>query len=148
MLLLKCNAGLDCRNISGWRPIDELIATGNEMLVREGFKHFKDQLSSNGQGALISQKLMEIPDCILDFEWEFRTWIPFVARHLPSDNCRLFKKGNLLRLDTSLLDFKNRDWVRGQLSIVVDAGKPFGSRICLLDHEHRSYQILDGTVRA
>nr|CDS26244.2 hypothetical transcript [Hymenolepis microstoma] len=104
MLLLKSNAGLEFRNISGWRPIDELIATGNETLV------------------------------------------PFVARHLPSDNCRLFKMGNLLRLDTSLLDFKNRDWVRGQLSIVVDANKPFESRICLIDHEHRSYQILDGTM--
>ncbi|VDK39464.1 unnamed protein product, partial [Taenia asiatica] len=51
-----------------------------------------------------------------------------------------------LGLDTTLLDFKNRDWVRGQLSIIVDANKPFESRICLIDYEHRSYQILDGTM--
>ncbi|VDD76050.1 unnamed protein product [Mesocestoides corti] len=51
-----------------------------------------------------------------------------------------------LRLDTTLLDFRNRDWVRGHLSIIVDASKPFESRICLIDHNHRSYQILDGTM--
>ncbi|VDL34094.1 unnamed protein product [Hymenolepis diminuta] len=146
MLLLESNARLEGRNISGWRPIDELVATGNELLAREGYKLFRDQLSKNGQSTLISQMLRDIPDCILDFGWEFRTWIPFVARHLPSDNCRLFKKDNLLRLDTTLLDFKDRDWVRGQLSIVVDANKPFESRICLIDHEHRSYQVLDGTM--
>ncbi|VDM17896.1 unnamed protein product [Hydatigera taeniaeformis] len=110
-LLLSKNCALDIRNSSGWRPIDEIVATGNEPLV------------------------------------------PFLSRHLPSDNCRLFKKGNLVsdvfafyRLDTTLLDFKNRDWVRGQLSIIVDGNKPFESRICLIDYDHRSYQILDGTM--
>ncbi|KAL5962934.1 Ankyrin repeat domain-containing protein 13C, partial [Taenia solium] len=145
-LLLAKKCALDIRNSSGWRPIDELVATGNELLVRQGYLLFREQLSNNGQSALISQKLLQIPDCILDFRWEFRTWVPFLARHLPSDNCKLFKKGNLIRLDTTLLDFKNRDWVRGQLSIIVDANKPFESRICLIDYEHRSYQILDGTM--
>lgn len=90
------------------------------MIVREGLQLFRKQLSLNGQSALISRKLRDIPDCVLDFRWEFRTWgmrlletfwlvnlsffsklltltVPFVARHLPSDNCRLFKKDNLLR---------------------------------------------------
>ncbi|KAL5103413.1 Ankyrin repeat domain-containing protein 13C-B [Taenia crassiceps] len=156
-LLLAKNCALDIRNSLGWRPIDELVATGNESLgnsrfnlvfvqVREGYILFREQLSNNGQSSIISQHLLEIPDCILDFRWEFRTWVPFLARHLPSDNCKLFKKGNLLRLDTTLLDFKNRDWVRGQLSIIVDGNKPFESRICLIDYDHRSYQILDGTM--
>ncbi|EUB60751.1 Ankyrin repeat domain-containing protein 13C-B [Echinococcus granulosus] len=114
--------------------------------VRQGYLLFREQLSNNGQSSLISQNLLKIPDCILDFRWEFRTWVPFLARHLPSDNCRLFKKDNLIRLDTTLLDFKNRSWVRGQLSIIVDGNKPFKSRTCLIDHEHRSYQILDGTM--
>ncbi|KAM7539376.1 hypothetical protein Aperf_G00000055219 [Anoplocephala perfoliata] len=146
MLLLNNNCTLEGRNAAGWRPIDELVSTGNEQLAREGYQLFRKQLSQNGQSALISRKLREIPDCILDFRWEFRTWVPFVARHLPSDSCRLYKKDNLVRLDTTLLDFKNRDWVRGQLSIVVDGNKPFESRICLLDHEHHSYQIFDGTM--
>lgn len=32
----------------------------------------------------------------LNFIW-CNILVPFLARHLPSDNCKLFKKGNLIR---------------------------------------------------
>ena len=41
----------------------------------------------------------------MDLKWDFTSWLPLVSRILPSDICKISKKGACIRLDTTLVDF-------------------------------------------
>lgn len=40
---------------------------------------------------------------------------------MPSDICKIYKRGNCLRVDSSLVDFSRSGWERGDLSLVFNA---------------------------
>ncbi|VDN12066.1 unnamed protein product [Dibothriocephalus latus] len=136
--------GLDTVETIGKSTPEQLDA--QDQYVTKAFVSYRDQILKEGTSEKISDKLMNISDCVLDFHWELKSWVPFLSRFLPSDVCKLWKKGNKVRMDTSLLDFNNRNWVRGKLSILLDGNKPFDQRICILDHEKRCYEIMDGIM--
>ncbi|BHF75982.1 Ankyrin repeat domain-containing protein 13C [Sparganum proliferum] len=114
--------------------------------IAQAFLSYRDHILKEGAAEKISDRLLKISDCALQFYWELKSWVPFLSHFLPSDDCKLWKKGNKVRLDTSLLDFSNRSWVRGRLSILLDGSKPFDERICILDHEKKCYEIMDGIM--
>lgn len=55
---------------------------------------------------------------------------------LPSDVCKIYKRGTSLRLDTTLVDFNDRTWERGDISFIF-ASDPDRSKdqLLILDHE-------------
>lgn len=64
----------------------------------------------------------------MELRWEFHSWIPLVSRVLPSDVCKIYKKGADLRVDTTLLDFNGMKWERGSTSFLFQ-GKGYRSRL-------------------
>ena len=84
-----------------------------------------------------------IPDFVMDLKWEFCSWVPLVKRFLPSDNCRLTKKGSSIRLDTTLVDFSDRSWQRGNITFLfVGAKKSSAKALSVLDNEMKVYQTV------
>uniref|UniRef100_A0A0X3NNA0 Ankyrin repeat domain-containing protein n=5 Tax=Schistocephalus solidus TaxID=70667 RepID=A0A0X3NNA0_SCHSO len=144
--LLALGCRVDIRNNEGWRAVDEMISLKNRTMVTQAFLSYRDHILKEGTADKISDKLLKMSDCALEFYWELKSWVPFISHFLPSDVCKLWKKGNKVRMDTSLLDFNNRSWVRGRLSILLDGSKPFDERICILDHEKQCYEIMDGIM--
>lgn len=66
--------------------------------------------------------------------------VPLVSRILPSDVCRLRKMGSNIRLDTTLVDFDDRRWVRGDLSIFFFGEKPTSHSLAIVDNNMGVFQ--------
>ena len=82
-----------------------------------------------------------IPDFQMELRWEFYSWVPLVKRFLPSDTCQLFKKGSSIRLDTTLVDFSDRSWQRGDITFLfVGAKKSSAKALTVLDNDLKVYQ--------
>src|SRR5690625_2556325 len=71
----------------------------------------------------------------MELRWEFYSWIPLVKRFLPSDTCRIAEGGSSIRLDTTLLDFSDRSWQRGNITCLFVGEKRPGSAT---GHHHPS----------
>lgn len=53
----------------------------------------------------------------------FFTTVPLVSRILPSDVCKIYKSGSSIRLDTTLVDFSDMRWERGDISFIFRGDK-------------------------
>ena len=49
--------------------------------------------------------------------------VPLVSRILPSDVCKIHKAGSSIRLDTTLVDFTEMRWERGDISFIFRGDK-------------------------
>ena len=55
--------------------------------------------------------------------------------------CKIYKRGASLRFDTTLIDFSERSWQRGDLSFVYDASAADADdRLFIVDNKQHVYQ--------
>ncbi len=77
-----------------------------------------------------------------DFEatvqWAIKSWVPFVSSLCPSDSYKIYKKGDQVRIDTTLVGFERLSWVRGDISLLVSLENE--PRVVFVDHERRVVQ--------
>lgn len=78
----------------------------------------------------------------MKIRWEFYSWIPILKRFLPSDICRIVKKGSNVRLDTTLLDFTDRRWQRGNITFLFIGSKKSNDSLIIMDNELKVYQYI------
>jgi predicted transposase YbfD/YdcC len=80
----------------------------------------------------ISPRLGGVPDFYCELFVEVSSWIPGVSRFLPTDTVKIWKKGQDIRFDITLVGFEGGTWKRGNLSFLfLGSEKKFYS----LDHE-------------
>lgn len=65
---------------------------------------------------------------------------------LPSDVCKIYKSGCSIRLDTTLLDFSDMRWERGDLSFIFRGDKAQWGTLTILDNEFKCYQLVKHNV--
>lgn len=100
------------------------------------------------------QMLSDLGDFYLELKWDFHSWsesllhifftfpffsVPLLSKMLPSDLCKIYKRGTCLRLDTTLVDFNDRTWERGDISFIYDSSAD--------DHSHNQLVILDNKAK-
>eukprot|EP00057_Strongylocentrotus_purpuratus_P016655 XP_011671129.1 PREDICTED: ankyrin repeat domain-containing protein 13C-B [Strongylocentrotus purpuratus] len=68
--------------------------------------------------------------------------VPLVSRILPSDTCRIYKKGAQIRVDTTLVDFSEMKWQKGDLTFLFDGTVTAEKSLVFLDNESKVYQRL------
>lgn len=66
--------------------------------------------------------------------------VPLVSRILPSDICKIHKSGCSIRLDTTLVDFSDMRWERGDISFIFRGDKSPKDSLTVLDNEYQCYQ--------
>ena len=63
--------------------------------------------------------LESLPDFKIDMHFRCQSsFIPFLNNLAPSDTYKIYKEGSKLRLDLSLVGFRNLKSVRGNLSVL------------------------------
>lgn len=76
----------------------------------------------------------------MELKWDFHSWVPLVSRILPSDLCKIHKKGSNIRLDTTLVDFSEMKWDRGNISFLFRGDETPKNALTVLDNEYKLYQ--------
>lgn len=84
--------------------------------------------------------LKQMGDFYMELKWDFHSWVPLISRILPSDVCKIHKSGCSIRLDTTLVDFSDMRWERGDISFIFRGENPPKDSLTALDNECRCYQ--------
>lgn len=63
-----------------------------------------------------------------------------MSRILPSDICKIHKCGSSIRLDTTLVDFSDMRWERGDISFIFRGDNNPRESLTVLDNEFNCYQ--------
>lgn len=66
--------------------------------------------------------------------------MPLVSRILPSDVCKIHKKGSSIRLDTTIVDFNDMRWDRGDVSFLFIGHVKPSEALTVLDNRACVYQ--------
>lgn len=72
----------------------------------------------------------------MEMKWEFTSWVPLVSKICPSDTYKVWKSGQNLRVDTTLLGFDHMTWQRGNRSFVF-RGQDTSAVVMEIDHDRR-----------
>ncbi|XP_071486603.1 ankyrin repeat domain-containing protein 13C-B-like [Diadema setosum] len=143
-LLLAHGAPVKSKNVHGWNPLAEAISYGDRqtisLLLRKLKQQSRDLLEERRPQLL--QLLQDLGDFYMEVHWDFQSWVPLVSRILPSDTCRIYKKGAQIRVDTTLVDFSEMKWQKGDLTFLFDGTVTPERSLVFLDNENKIYQRL------
>ncbi|CAG9327265.1 unnamed protein product [Blepharisma stoltei] len=135
-MLADSGADLHIKDANGWSCVDEAVSQKNRELLSVLFEYLykekKNKWERNKE--IASSALKELKDFYLEFRWQFKSnLIPLVGKIAPHDVCKLWKIGPYIRLDTTLVGWKNLRAKRRSISLI------FKDDIYLVNHSHRTY---------
>jgi hypothetical protein len=81
--------------------------------------------------------LENLPDFKIDMHFSCKSnFIPFLQNLAPSDTYKIYKHGSKLRLDMTLVGFRNFKSVRGNLSVIFKGrGQENEGELYVVDHD-------------
>ncbi|XP_076309203.1 ankyrin repeat domain-containing protein 13C-like isoform X3 [Tachypleus tridentatus] len=141
-LLLAHGAPVKVKNALGWSPLAEAISFGNRQTIASLLRKLKQQSreAMETRRPDLVRALNQMGDFFMELKWDFQSWVPLVSRLLPSDICRIHKKGSSIRLDTTLVDFNDMRWERGDVSFIFNGNAKPSQSLTVLDNEQNVYQ--------
>ncbi|XP_014679124.1 PREDICTED: ankyrin repeat domain-containing protein 13C-like [Priapulus caudatus] len=141
-LLLAHNAPVKIKNSQGWSPLAEAISYGDRQTITSLLRKLKQQSREalEERRPKLTDALKQLGDFYMELKWDFQSWVPLVSRILPSDICRIHKRGSSIRMDTTLLDFNDMRWERGDISFIFDGDAKPSHSLTVLDNRVNSYQ--------
>lgn len=139
LLKFKCTA-LD-KNEAGWSAYHESVSMGNREIIKLMYlskrQEYSNWLSLKGS-ELLKQVNQDLQNLEFDMQWSFKSIIPFIGSLCPFDTYKVYKKGPLVRIDTTLVGYEQLNWIRGNISIIFHgSGDP---RLVILDHDTKIIQ--------
>ncbi|CAJ0558377.1 unnamed protein product, partial [Mesorhabditis spiculigera] len=142
------NTALHIATMLGHREVTALLLVHNSPLWGSANNHrnaAKAQIPTTRDAPLrrphIAKVLRDLGDFYLELKWDFHSWIPLLSRMLPSDVCRIHKRGTKLRMDTTLVDFNEKSWERGDITFLFDAeAETPEQQLVVLDNKLKVYQ--------
>ncbi|XP_044726641.1 ankyrin repeat domain-containing protein 13C [Chrysoperla carnea] len=141
-LLLAHGAPVKVKNSLGWSPLAEAISYGDRQtissLVRKFRQQAREQMEERRPNLVAA--LEKMGDFYMELKWDFQSWVPLVSRILPSDICRIHKSGPNIRLDTTLVDFSDMRWERGDISFIFRGDEIPQNSLSVLDNKLMVYQ--------
>jgi hypothetical protein len=143
-LLLAHGAPVKLKNTAGWSPLAEAISYGERQTISSLLRRLKQQAKSemgNRRPDMI-EGLRNLGDFTLELKWDFSSWVPLVSRVLPSDICKISKRGASVRLDTTLVDFSEMRWERGDITFLYRGDEAPEHSLCVLDNKAGVYQYV------
>ncbi|CAG0888436.1 unnamed protein product [Cyprideis torosa] len=140
-LLLSFNATVKLKNLQGWTALAEARSYGNRETILALLQKLKTQQRKHMEERKpkLLAAMRKIQDFKMEIKWDFHSWIPFVSRYLPCDVAVVRKRGTCLRVDSTLVDFSEMKWVRGDISFIYD-GEDTQRGIVMMDNVQKCYQ--------
>ncbi|XP_042532390.1 ankyrin repeat domain-containing protein 13D isoform X3 [Dipodomys spectabilis] len=143
-VLLRHNANVGRESRQGWAAIryplvlQEAVSTGDPEMVQLVLQYRDFQRATQRLAGIpeLLNKLRQAPDFYVEMKWEFTSWVPLVSKMCPSDVYRVWKRGESLRVDTSLLGFEHMTWQRGRRSFIFK-GQEEGALVMEVDHDRQ-----------
>ncbi|KFO74353.1 Ankyrin repeat domain-containing protein 13B, partial [Cuculus canorus] len=145
-VLLKHGADVGKENRSGWtgergarRPfLQEAVSTRDLELVQLvlRYRDYQRAIKRLAGIPILLEKLRKAQDFYVEMKWEFTSWVPLVSKICPSDTYKVWKSGQNLRVDTTLLGFDHMTWQRGNRSFVF-RGQDTSAVVMEIDHDRR-----------
>lgn len=77
----------------------------------------------------------------------FNILVPLVSRVLPSDVCKIHKSGASIRTDTTLVDFNDMSWERGDISFIFNGDQKPNKSLAVLDNKAKRYKRVGYEVK-
>ena len=141
-LLLAHGAPVKLKNTAGWSPLAESISYGDRQTISSLLRRLKQQAKGemDTRRPEMIKGLKNLGDFNLELKWDFSSWVPLVSRILPSDICKISKKGACVRLDTTLVDFSEMKWERGDITFLYRGEEKPAKALCVLDNKTKVYQ--------
>lgn len=141
-LLLAHNAPVRIKNVAGWSPLAEAISYGDRQTISSLVRKLKAQSREHIEKRRPSliKALHQMGDFYMELKWDFTSWVPLVSRILPSDICKIHKKGSCIRLDTTIVDFNDMRWDRGDVSFLFLGHVRPSEALTVLDNKALVYQ--------
>nr|XP_033778322.1 ankyrin repeat domain-containing protein 13B isoform X2 [Geotrypetes seraphini] len=137
-VLLKHGADVSKENRSGWTVLQEAVSTRDLQLVQLILRHrdYQRTIKRLAGIPILLEKLHKAQDFYVEMKWEFTSWVPLVSKICPSDTYKVWKCGQKLRVDTTLLGFEHMSWQRGNRSYVF-RGQDTSAIVMEIDHDRR-----------
>ncbi|CAG9857532.1 unnamed protein product [Phyllotreta striolata] len=141
-LLLKHDAPVKVKNGLGWTVLAEAVSYGNRPTISSLVRKFRQQSREQMEDRRpnLVKALSKINDFYMELKWDFQSWVPLVSRILPSDVCKIYKSGSNIRLDTTLVDFSDMRWERGDISFIFNGAANSSESLTVLDNISKVYQ--------
>jgi len=146
-MLLVSGANPTSKNAGGWSALHEAVSTGDPELVIEILVNrmsYRRQMEALGRTAILKH-FFTMDNIYLEMKWEITSVIPLVGRFCPSDTMRLWKSGNHIRVDFSLVGMDKLSWQRGNRSILIvfdmESEVNKGGQIVEIDHDAKTAKI-------
>ncbi|XP_064487811.1 ankyrin repeat domain-containing protein 13C-A-like isoform X2 [Ornithodoros turicata] len=143
--LLTHNAPVNARNLNGWSCLHEAVSFGGRQTVRALLEKGNEQVRQEWEARKpqVKQVFERIGSFCTELHWDVRSWVPVISSLLPSDILKIYKKGLDFRVDLTLVDFQNLQWVRGSITVLVTVSfKANENKIRLLDNKRKVYQFV------
>ncbi|KAJ3305940.1 hypothetical protein HDV03_000782 [Kappamyces sp. JEL0829] len=115
------------KNAQGWSPIHEAISLGNRDILKMVYLAKRKEQAAwvDAKGKQLLQDISrDLQDIVFEMNWSFHSFIPFVSSLCPSDTYCVYKKGSMVRIDTTLVGYENLNWIRGNISIIFRGQGP------------------------
>ncbi|NP_001025400.2 ankyrin repeat domain-containing protein 13B [Danio rerio] len=137
-LLVQHGADVSKENRNGWTVLQEAISTRNPELVRLALRYRDYQRTTKRLAGIprLLERLRQAQDFYVEMKWEFTSWVPLVSRICPSDTYRVWKSGQCLRVDTTLMGFEQMTWQRGNRSFIF-RGQDSNAMVMEVDHDRQ-----------
>ncbi|NWX94620.1 AN13D protein, partial [Nothoprocta pentlandii] len=126
-VLLRHNANVGRENANGWTVLQEAVSTGDPEMVQLVLQYRDYQRAT--------RRLAGIPELLSKLRRGLPApAVPLVSKVCPSDVYRVWKRGESLRVDTTLLGFEHMTWQRGRRSYIFK-GEDEGAVVMEVDHD-------------
>ncbi|XP_022519618.2 ankyrin repeat domain-containing protein 13B isoform X2 [Astyanax mexicanus] len=137
-VLLQYGADVSKENGNGWTVLQEAISRRDPELVRQVLRYRDYQRTSKRLAGIprLLERLQQAQDFYVEMKWEFTSWVPLVSRICPSDTYRVWKSGQCLRVDTTLMGFEQMTWQRGNRSFIF-RGQDSSAMVMEVDHDRQ-----------
>ncbi|KAG2459531.1 AN13B protein, partial [Polypterus senegalus] len=137
-VLLKHGADVGKENRNGWTVLQEAVSTRDPEMVRLvlRYRDYQRAIKRLAGIPLLLDKLKQAQDFYVEMKWEFTSWVPLVSKICPSDTYRVWKSGQNLRVDTTLLGFDHMTWQRGNRSFIF-RGQDSCAVVMEVDHDRQ-----------
>uniref|UniRef100_M4ACC5 Ankyrin repeat domain 13B n=1 Tax=Xiphophorus maculatus TaxID=8083 RepID=M4ACC5_XIPMA len=134
-VLLQHGADVSKENRNGWTVLQEAVSTRDPELVRLVLR-YRDYQRTAKRLAGIPVLLERLRQVGFYTHMLCLSTVPLVSRICPSDTYRVWKSGQCLRVDTTLMGFEQMTWQRGNRSFIF-RGQDSSAEVMEVDHDRQ-----------